>query len=185
MDVRSTLLNFESGDQALPDCLGNRIEGLEALIRELPQIRKGARTATDELKAHLDPWFISNNWTRKFPIDHAFPRADLPSSNYDLDWLLAFECSHHNERHAIALEYAFDNRQAIGTNLLKLETAANRFAKDENRLHLGVVLTATKTALKNGGWDNGIASSEEYENAVLHCYDQVLKRSIMVMSIKA
>jgi hypothetical protein len=151
----------------------------------MPLIRKGDGAATDVLKAHLTPWFLSNGWAKKFPIDHDFPRADLPTANYDLDWHLTFDCAHHADKHAIALELAFDNRQAIGTNLLKLEAASSRFSKSANRLHLGVLLTATKTALKNGGWDGGIASSEEYENAVLHCYDQVLKRSIMVMSIKA
>lgn len=159
---------------------------LESIIehaKNAGEIEKTGVPASQWLKNKLDPWFVENKWTGKQLISRRFPSGVLPSANYTMDWQTGDSCQVDKGLHSYSFEYCFDNRQAIGTNLLKMETVHLNSAQASN--HTGILLTGTTQALRLGGWDNGIASCEEYLNAIKYVYERSLSSNIVILSLNA
>jgi len=91
------------------------------------------------------------------------------SANYCLDLVI----HNLNLRTSIPVEIAFNNRETIGTNFLKLES----FAKDQKdgiKAPFGVLVVPAASLLNFGGWDSVYGSSQEYENLRIRMYDSCL-----------
>jgi hypothetical protein len=80
------------------------------------------------------------------------------------------------------MELAFDNRQAIGTNLLKLEVAATA-AQNSAQIGFGILVCPGDNILKVRGWDGAVGTSSEYESAIRDGYQDILSsnRALLVV----
>lgn len=91
--------------------------------------------------------------------------------------------------HRMNIVLCLNNREAIGSNFLKLEIAAYeqiRYAEkiaiyEENIL--GVLLTLDTAVLESGNWDNSYANANEYTFAFKHAYRVNLKSNLTSMQI--
>jgi hypothetical protein len=96
-----------------------------------------------KLSADLNPNFNLVKKSANFRVDGVYEEKDRKS--------------------LIALEYAFNNREAIGTNFLKLALALkSREVNYEETL--AVLVAPSRALLERGGWDGAYADSSEYRN---------------------
>jgi hypothetical protein len=91
--------------------------------------------------------------------------------------------------HRLNIVLCLNNREAIGSNFLKLEIAAYeqiRYAEkiaiyEENIL--GVLLTLDTAVLESGNWDNSYANANEYTFAFKHAYRGNMRSNLTSMQI--
>jgi hypothetical protein len=178
MRVTTQVENFR-GD--LDVCIRECVDELVEILEDVHDFQKGTRTSSEALKDELDPYFQAHAWTPKSLIARSFPVSELPAANYYIDWQKKVYCVHQHKTILINFEYCFDNRQAIGTNFLKVEASSKRAGDSE--LVVGLMLTGTKQALRAMGWDGGVAATEEYWNALRHVYAQSIQTGIILLSI--
>lgn len=75
---------------------------------------------------------------------------------------------------AIPVELALNNREAVGTNLLKLESF-NRFTAYKWNTPFGILISPTTSLLSLGGWDSSYADNLEYLDLRKNVYAPALK----------
>lgn len=91
--------------------------------------------------------------------------------------------------HKINLVLCLNNRESIGTNFLKLETAAQEDIRNHKEVEifdrnlLGVLISFNEGLLKEGGWDSSYASADEYTFAYKHAYRDIIKSNIIGMQL--
>ena len=90
--------------------------------------------------------------------------------------------------HIINFVVCLNNREAIGSNFLKLEAAAIRdirLSKEEiDDLNVvGFLVSLSRELLDIGGWDPSYADSSEYANAVKSYYKPILRSRILGLRI--
>jgi hypothetical protein len=90
--------------------------------------------------------------------------------------------------HIINLVVCLNNREAIGSNFLKLETAAIREIRTSKEVLddanvAGFLATLSRELLDEGGWDPSYADSSEYANAIKTYYKPLLKSNILGLRI--
>ena len=84
------------------------------------------------------------------------------------------------------LEFAFDNRQAIPTNVIKCDLALSRFKpslKSENDFSFLVTFCEESRDLCN--WDSSVGSFEEYVYSLENGYSDYLRYPCNVFGIRA
>lgn len=136
---------------------------------------------TSKVREALLPSLLTMGWKSKFPIDKSVTYDDYAS--FFVDMYLdepEFECEHS---HRYLLQFMFDNRQAIGTNLIKFDVAAYNATK-HNRLTTSIALCAEKNEIKRLGWDGSAASAQEYLDAITGPYRSLIKNPPYIFSIK-
>jgi hypothetical protein len=146
---------------------------------ELPRNSKEGTTGV--LRAQMDEFLERSGWKESFRIDNLIS-LEFPTANYTLDLSLDDsnpECSH---KHRFFIEFCFDNRQAIGTNLLKFEVAS-RNAELQERIPLPILICATSQAIKQFGWDGGVASYQEYDHALRIPYKNVIAHPPVLIAL--
>ena len=77
---------------------------------------------TKKLVNGLAPYLSTTSWKERWPIDKSVQHNAYAS--YSIDYSLdegAKSCGHF---HRYFLQFMFDNRQAVGTNLMKFEIAS-------------------------------------------------------------
>jgi hypothetical protein len=130
----------------------------------------------------LTPDFKTNRWHSQQPLVPEFP-SGMPSANYQIDFQKSFDAEGCDSRHLLSVEFCFDNRQAIGTNLLKAELASARFETSENRVALNALVVLSDRTKKAGQWDGSVGISEEYLAALNTCYPQLENTPILFMTV--
>lgn len=122
-------------------------------------------------------------WIESFRINPDIPK-DLPTANYLMDAILDqydADCGHH---HRFLVQTCFDNRQALGTNLLKFEIAQFKFCKTPKHKTLSIIICGEPKTLKNLKWDGSVASSSEYELALSSGYCGVLEVNPLLIVLR-
>jgi hypothetical protein len=90
--------------------------------------------------------------------------------------------------HVANLVICLNNREAIGSNFLKLEIAAlreirlNKVEIDDSNV-VGFLVTLSRELLDEGGWDPSYADSSEYANAAKTIYKPILRSNILGLRI--
>ena len=159
------------------------ISAIQLHLEKFQLSKNSSEPASKQIKDATMEIFQKSSWRHPFLFDTSVSDV-FPKTNYQIDAVLdapASECKHN---HRFLVEHCFDNRQAIGTNLLKFELAASIFENNLNSSALPILICADKTSLKSFGWDGSIASSEEYENAIRSAYSQVIKTAPVLMVIR-
>jgi hypothetical protein len=76
----------------------------------------------------------------------------------------------------------FDNRQAIGTNLLKFAVGQASFA-GENHDVISLGICVSEGAKIRNGWDASVAIFDEYSGAIMMQYKNVINARIALWEI--
>lgn len=137
-----------------------------------------------QVKLIMNAFFLSRGWNQKFVFDGSIPNS-INRANYTFDGIKdepeSTGCLH---RHRTFVEICFDNRQAIGTNLLKFQAALTKYEDKEFSRGLPILVCADRRSLREFGWDNSAASSEEYEFAMRNPYKDILTRPPVLLVIR-
>ena len=149
------------------------IRQLESDLTRVLVTKNSVESASRQIKDATGLIFSSGNWRHPFQFDTDVSDV-FPTTNYQLDAALDTELEECGHRHRILVEHCFDNRQAIGTNLLKFQLASSIYESAINSIALPIIICADKISLKTLGWDGSIGSSEEYENAIRGPYKTTL-----------
>ena len=136
-----------------------------------------------QFRNYVRSFFRENSWITNYKFTSDVPE-DISDVNYRFDGILDLNSSSCSHRHRILLEICFDNRQTIGTNLLKFELAARAFESDSSKKSLGIMLCADRLSLRQFGWDESAGSSEEYEVALRGPYGDLLKHQPTLLVIR-
>jgi hypothetical protein len=136
-----------------------------------------------QLRKHVKNYFLENSWIMNYKFATDVPE-DLSDVNYRFDGILDLQDTACQHRHRFLIEICFDNRQSIGTNLLKFELAAKSFESSSNRKAHGFMLCADRRALRKFGWDESAGSSEEYEVALRGPYGEIMKHQPTLLVIR-
>lgn len=85
-------------------------------------------------------------------------------------------------RHRILVNCMFDNRQAIGTNLLKFAVGQESFIGDnQDVISLGICVS--EGAKARNDWDASVAIFDEYSGAIMMQYKNVINARIALWEI--
>jgi hypothetical protein len=91
--------------------------------------------------------------------------------------------------HKANLVLCLNNRESIGTNFLKLETAAQEDIRNHKALEifdrniLGVLISFNEGLLREGAWDSSYGNADEYTFAYKHAYRGIIKSNIIGMQL--
>jgi hypothetical protein len=159
------------------------VSDIQLHLENLQLDKNSSDPASKQIKDATLEIFQNSAWRHPFLFDTSVSDV-FPKTNYQIDAVmdLPHETCHH--KHRFLVEHCFDNRQAIGTNLLKFELASSIFEQNLNASALPILICADKPSLKSFGWDGSIASSEEYENAIRSAYSQIIKVAPVLVVIR-
>ena len=116
------------------------------------------------------------------------PRSRDVQAQFQID--AQYHCDNKcGTEHIVNFVLCLNNREAIGTNFLKLEIAALKEIRlatkyeltDDNIL--GIIISLDRDLLDKGGWDPAYADASEYSNAGKTFYRQLLKSNVISMRI--
>lgn len=154
-------------------------------LKGTPSLTSVEFEKTKSLRAVLTTNLTSESgWVRQLVGIDAIP-SNLHNQNYVIDFSSDYQSEVCSERHRVLLEICFDNRQAIGTNIFKLETAAKNFREKTGGDAVGIIICGDRKSLKVGGWDAGVADEEEYQVALGTAYGDYLSSSISLLVLRA
>jgi hypothetical protein len=167
------------------DCshVTGEIQALKGLIETI-DLNVALGKTTQQIQKQLNPQLEILGWILNFTYD-SNTISGSPSANYHLNAIKDLPDDKCGHRHRLLLELCFDNRQAIGTNLLKFETAKRIFEKNPDCQTNSIILCGSQEALTNLKWDGGVASFSEYENALLTVYKDIFTFSPCYLIIQS
>lgn len=100
-------------------------------------------------------------------------------SNYEID--LRIVCNENcGSKHAVNVELCIQNREAIGTNFLKLEVFANLNPETD---HIGVLLCPDRRYFKESNMDAAYGDDDEYIVAHQLSYHTVLTSKMLILTL--
>jgi hypothetical protein len=91
--------------------------------------------------------------------------------------------------HKVNLVLCLNNRESIGTNFLKLETAAQEDIRNhkQNEIFdkniLGILISFNDGLLREGAWDSSYGNAVEYTFAFKHAYRGIIQSNIIGMQL--
>lgn len=114
-------------------------------------------------------------------IDFRFqPVAEKAQANFEIDFLKRIEFAEHTL--LVAGELAFDNRQALPTNILKVDLALRRIrAASSHDKTVSVLITFCDETRHFAAWDGSVASYEEYEKQLAWGWNLYLTAPLLVL----
>ena len=166
------------------DLCSGVLETIKSLRTSLEAVMIESSTETSaskQVKNHMFEKLIVEGWRPRFKIDKNVSES-YPLANYMLDAMHDFQSSGCSHIHRFLIEFCFDNRQAIGSNILKFEVAS-RTAVEANFLPVPILICADSEALKHFGWDGSIASADEYEYALRVVYRGVMLYPPIILAL--
>jgi hypothetical protein len=166
-------------------------ERVNAVKRELEVFLSGLDfdgdsklAASNKIKVPLFLWADSKGWKRNRLVNPGIP-SGIPTSVYKVNLLSDLPNCACGRHHRIFFHAFFDNRQAIGTNLLRLGVAKKYFEQtSENEAEL-IALVIDSKSKDFFGWDNSVGTVEEYEYAQTKIYNFALESEINFWVIRS
>jgi len=123
---------------------------------------------------------LDSSWMKAFLL-RPMNRRRSSVTNFVVDAARDFfdqKCQHH---HQIRIEISFDNRQIIGTNVLKMLVGAGRIVTSRR---LGILIAPSKDAKNVFGLDPAVGSSDEYLLAIESGYPELISLPIFLGVIR-
>lgn len=161
-------------------CLAKRMDNLQREIEEkLRNLQLTKPNATATLREYLGEIFV--NYKKKVDV---FPNVikSGAAANYCIDYLSVIRECACGSKHQIALELCFDNRQAIGTNILKAHFSNKLLNQKESNSSIAILVVA-EDAIKAKAYDTSTGSESDYESALLSLYAPVLTSAICIFTL--
>lgn len=122
---------------------------------------------------------LPENWLQDFlllPLNRR--RASV--INFVVDAATDLQANDCGHQHRVLVELSFDNRQIIGTNVLKMVVGAQTFQKFDSNRSLGVLIVPSKEAKTAYGLDGAVGTSDEYLLAIDGGYSAVIGSPLFV-----
>lgn len=135
------------------------------------------------VKQGLDGLAENPGWEKKFLFSRE-AHSSLPNANYTVNYLYVEKHCSCGYRHKIFFHLCFDNRQAIGTHLLRFKLATHLDSKLPNNRPVAVAVVADARAKKKFGWDNAAATYEEFAQALELEYAEILGLELQFLIIR-
>jgi hypothetical protein len=134
---------------------------------------------TEFIRKSLD--FPLRSWHTKVIYTPDLPPIKA-NANYTIDYQLRnMQVSSRNE--LVSIELAFDNRQTIGTNLLKLESASRKFRDDTGGVCISFLMAPADSLKTKGYWNGAVASASEYSWAIRKAYAFCLQSPLVLLTV--
>lgn len=154
------------------------IDSIAQELRGLDNSFDKTSNGSSVLKA-LTGLFLAD-WNRDLLIQQDFPSRRLPSSHVQVDFQTELQLNTSGSKVQLTLEVFGDNRQALASNLLKLELAGRNFHKFGDSVGIGVCVDKR---LKKVAWDGSTATSDEYEFGLMHTYSRFIETPIVLIAV--
>jgi hypothetical protein len=177
IEERITGRETETSCKIVRDMINALRANLEAAIIETSTID----SASKQLKDYMFNQLISDGWRPQFKISKNVSEV-YPLANYLMDAIRDFSSDECQHVHRFFVEFCFDNRQAIGSNLLKFEVAS-RIAFESGIKPVPILVCAETDALKHFGWDGSIAGASEYEYALRSIYRSLIDFPPIILAL--
>jgi hypothetical protein len=180
------LIELSSSDTGASDdaCIKALVTEIKETLAQGPSLNSDSFQRTKTLRQLLKNLAVSSHlWHWKFLGIDAIPNG-LFNENYVVDLVTDRNLGICAERHRLLVELCFDNRQAIGTNILKLEAAARQFEAKTGGKAYCLLICADRKALTKGLWDSGVGDEEEYQIAISTAYKEFLKRQFSLLVLR-
>lgn len=147
-------------NMSLPELLGNRTRGIQKSLED----------------GRLNKTRIS--WGKFATVG---PSTGVSQKSiFKLDGVGSCSCGKHN----ISIVLCLNNREAIGTNLLKAELANHFFTtKSAIQENTGVMICLSRETLNLGGWDKAYADASEYAESFRGAYFQMITKPLVVLEV--
>lgn len=160
------------------------IENLDTIRRSLESIilsNSHTDSASKQVKDQMLNVLLEKGWLPDIKINKNISEV-YPMANYILDAMKDIRGKDCPHAHRFFVEFCFDNRQAIGSNILKFEVAS-RAAIEFNLDPIPILICAEQETLKHFGWDGSIASANEYEHALRVAYSDVVNHPAIILAL--
>ncbi len=152
-------------------------QSLEAIILS----NSHSDSASKQVKDQMLNVLLESEWHHNIKINKDISEV-YPMANYVLDAMKDIAGDNCNHSHRFFVEFCFDNRQAIGSNILKFEVASRNAVKF-NFDPIPVLICAEQETLKHFGWDGSIASANEYEHALRIAYRDIVQHPAIILAL--
>lgn len=159
------------------------MKSVQSSLEEILLPKNSKEATTSLVRAQVENGLNSLGWRTGLMIDNQIS-LEYPTANYTLDSYLDSSIEDCGHKHRFFSEFCFDNRQALGTNLLKFQVAAEA-AKSHAYRPLGFMICADSSSIKTYGWDGAVASYQEYDHAIRIPYRSVLDEPPIIFSIRS
>lgn len=116
-----------------------------------------------------------------------FASFNMPTAIFQLDGI--YTCTKRcGNVHSADIVIGLNNREAIGTNFLKLESSRQRriyYAQKSNEKEYSVsfILTLNRKILDYGKWDNSYADTDEYIESFRKVYRGLLNSNYFILDL--
>jgi hypothetical protein len=176
---------YPANNLSLEDLCPIELLGLKDLSDSLSNLNASGpdQTPTKMINSWYREYCLNSALIQDFRIDSQIPTG-FPYANYRMDAVsdhFAEICGHD---HRLQIQKCFDNRQAIGTNLLKFQIGDSKFGVTPDKKTLSVLICAGEKLIKSLGWDSSVGSFEEYDVATRYAYHQVLDCRIIFLVLR-
>ncbi len=151
---------------------------------ETIDLTEGGTGPSNTIKSKLSEIEKLPGWEKKFLFSRE-AHSSLPNANYTVNYLYVEQKCSCGFRHKLFLHLCFDNRQAIGTHLLRFKAAMEANAKQTFDRPISVAVVADMKAKEKYGWDNSAATYEEFAQALDFEYAAVLELPLHFLVIRS
>ncbi len=166
------------------DCITELTQSIQKRLASGPAISSNGFAKTKTFRELLKTLVeVDEQWNWKFLGLEAIP-SDLFNENYVVDLVSDKNFGSCTQRHRLLIELCFDNRQAIGTNIFKLQTAARQFEQRTGGKAYCLIVCGERKALKSGLWDSGVGDEEEYQIAISTAYREYLTSPFSLLVLR-
>ncbi len=157
---------------------------LESFLTALELDREADSATSNKIKIPLFAWAEENEWKRNRLVNPGIP-SGIPTSIYKVNLLKDLPDCVCRKHHRIYFHAFFDNRQAIGTNLLRLTVAKNYFENGKDKEAELIALVIDSKSKEYFGWDKSVGDIVEYEYASNSIYDFAFNSEINFWVIRS
>jgi hypothetical protein len=179
LDDEDAMVDLLSSHACLMPTLDALVELFSSIdLEELDE----SKPSTPQIRAKVEGKLARDGWSQKVLITDDFP-SGVNRANYEVDFQLQMQCPDCRLPHQISLELAFDNRQAVGSNLLKMDSANLSFVDTREGVSLSIIVVTTAVNRDSGKWDNAVAIDHDYSWALRKAYRRYFKTPIMLLTI--
>ena len=173
---------FDTDFEEHSSCFLPELNWLEGLFSQIEFGDLNAKAPTNQVKNFVMQTFLDHGWKSHVLTDQRLP-DELSLANYIVDFQKIFSHSGCDHKHQIVLELAFDNRQSIGTNFLKVDFANRMFKTSQERVSVSVLAVLKHSAKILGRWDGSSGTFDEYSLASRRVYSDVIKTTVLLLAL--
>ena len=173
---------FDNDFEDHRSCFIEELNWLENLFTQIEFGNLSAKAPTNQVKNIIQQSFIDHGWKNHILVDQRLP-DELSLANFIVDFQKIFPSSSCDLKHQIVLELAFDNRQSIGTNFLKVDFANRMFKTSPDRVSVSVLAVLKNSAKILGRWDGSAGTFDEYSLASRRVYGDVINTTVLLLAL--